>query len=141
MSATVPTGFDPTDPDIYVEVDTTLMHQVLSNLLVNAKKFSPPGSRVVVNGREALDSVISREPGRGKGDGDWFTVTLPAGVNVGMSSDAEMTRLIEERRGQGTFLTVLGFRFAMEGPIVDPDPIFVAPRAEDWFVTLVRDRK
>jgi Ca-activated chloride channel family protein len=29
--------------------------------------------------------------------------------NVGASSDAEMVRLIEERRGQGTFLTVLGF--------------------------------
>lgn len=29
--------------------------------------------------------------------------------NIGVSSDAEMTRLIEERRGQGTFLTVLGF--------------------------------
>ena len=29
--------------------------------------------------------------------------------NVGVSSDAEMVRLIEEKRGQGTFLTVLGF--------------------------------
>jgi len=29
--------------------------------------------------------------------------------NIGVSSDAGMTRLIEERRGQGTFLTVLGF--------------------------------
>jgi len=29
--------------------------------------------------------------------------------NVGQSSDAAMIRLIEERRGQGTFLTVLGF--------------------------------
>jgi Ca-activated chloride channel family protein len=29
--------------------------------------------------------------------------------NVGASSDAEMVRLIEERRDQGTFLTVLGF--------------------------------
>jgi Ca-activated chloride channel homolog len=29
--------------------------------------------------------------------------------NVGVSSDAEMVQLIEERRGQGTFLTVLGF--------------------------------
>ena len=29
--------------------------------------------------------------------------------NVGLSSDAEMVRLIEERRAQGTFLTVLGF--------------------------------
>ena len=29
--------------------------------------------------------------------------------NVGASSDAEMTRLIEEKRRQGTFLTVLGF--------------------------------
>jgi Ca-activated chloride channel family protein len=29
--------------------------------------------------------------------------------NVGVSSDAEMVRLIEERREQGTFLTVLGF--------------------------------
>ncbi|HJQ61565.1 MAG TPA: YfbK domain-containing protein, partial [Burkholderiales bacterium] len=29
--------------------------------------------------------------------------------NVGVSSDAEMVRLIEEKRRQGTFLTVLGF--------------------------------
>jgi Ca-activated chloride channel family protein len=29
--------------------------------------------------------------------------------NVGVSSDAELVKLIEERRGQGTFLTVLGF--------------------------------
>ena len=29
--------------------------------------------------------------------------------NVGASSDAEMVRLIEEKRGQGTYLTVLGF--------------------------------
>ncbi len=29
--------------------------------------------------------------------------------NVGVSSDAEMIRLVEDRRGQGTFLTVLGF--------------------------------
>jgi len=29
--------------------------------------------------------------------------------NVGASSDAEMVRLIEEKRSQGTFLTVLGF--------------------------------
>jgi Ca-activated chloride channel family protein len=29
--------------------------------------------------------------------------------NVGVSSDADMVRLIEERRAQGTFLTVLGF--------------------------------
>jgi Ca-activated chloride channel family protein len=29
--------------------------------------------------------------------------------NVGVSSDADMVRLIEERRTQGTFLTVLGF--------------------------------
>jgi Ca-activated chloride channel family protein len=29
--------------------------------------------------------------------------------NVGVSSDAELVRLIEERREQGTFLTVLGF--------------------------------
>ncbi len=29
--------------------------------------------------------------------------------NVGISSDAELTELIEEKRGEGTFLTVLGF--------------------------------
>jgi two-component system, OmpR family, sensor histidine kinase KdpD len=46
------------EPDIFVEADTTLMHQVLSNLLVNAKKFSPPGSRVVVHGRQEGDAVI-----------------------------------------------------------------------------------
>ena len=46
------------EPDISVEVDTTLMHQVFSNLLVNAKKFSPPGSRVVVHGREEEGAVL-----------------------------------------------------------------------------------
>ena len=46
------------EPDILVEVDTTLMHQVLSNLLGNAKKFSPPGSRVVVHGREEGGTVV-----------------------------------------------------------------------------------
>ena len=29
--------------------------------------------------------------------------------NIGVSSDAEMVRLVEEKRAQGTFLTVLGF--------------------------------
>ena len=60
------------DPDIQVEVDTTLMHQVLSNLLVNAKKFSPPGSRIVVKGRETNDSVIIsvRDEGVGIADED-----------------------------------------------------------------------
>ena len=29
--------------------------------------------------------------------------------NVGVSSDAELVRMIEEKRGEGTFLTVLGF--------------------------------
>ena len=46
------------EPDILVEVDTTLMHQVLSNLLGNAKKFSPPGSRVVVHGHVEDDAVV-----------------------------------------------------------------------------------
>lgn len=46
------------DPDISVEVDTTLMHQVFSNLLVNAKKFSPPGSRVILHGSEEEGVVL-----------------------------------------------------------------------------------
>ena len=44
-----------------------------------------------------------------KGGNNRIILATDGDFNVGASSDAEMVRLIEERREEGTFLTVLGF--------------------------------
>jgi len=44
-----------------------------------------------------------------KGGNNRIILATDGDFNVGASSDAEMVRLIEERRQEGTFLTVLGF--------------------------------
>lgn len=44
-----------------------------------------------------------------KGGNNRVILATDGDFNVGMSSDAELVRLIEEKREEGTFLTVLGF--------------------------------
>jgi Ca-activated chloride channel family protein len=44
-----------------------------------------------------------------RGGNNRVVLATDGDFNVGVSSDAEMVRLIEEKRAQGTFLTVLGF--------------------------------
>jgi Ca-activated chloride channel homolog len=44
-----------------------------------------------------------------KGGNNRVILATDGDFNVGESSDAAMLRLVEEKRGQGTFLTVLGF--------------------------------
>ncbi len=53
--------------ELPVEVDVTRMVQVVSNLLINAAKYSDPGSRVVLSGlRDGSDAVVRvADEGRG----------------------------------------------------------------------------
>jgi signal transduction histidine kinase len=60
-------SLDVRDREIPVEVDVTRMVQVVSNLLINAAKYSDPGSRVELAGvREGGDAVVRvTDEGRG----------------------------------------------------------------------------
>jgi Ca-activated chloride channel family protein len=44
-----------------------------------------------------------------RGGNNRIVLATDGDFNIGVSSDAEMIRLVEEKRAQGTFLTVLGF--------------------------------
>ncbi|MGE0255601.1 MAG: DUF4118 domain-containing protein [Alphaproteobacteria bacterium] len=50
-----------------VKVDPVLIEQVLVNLLDNAAKYSPPGSRIVVASRRVGDSLVTRVSDEGRG--------------------------------------------------------------------------
>ncbi len=85
---------------------------------------STPGDEkgVILDAIEALEAGGSTAGGAGiilayqvaqenhiDGGNNRVILATDGDFNVGASSDAEMVRLIEEKRGQGTFLTVLGF--------------------------------
>jgi two-component system, sensor histidine kinase len=60
-------SLDIRDREMPVEVDVTRMVQVVSNLLINAAKYSDPGSRVeLIGAREGGDAVVRvTDEGRG----------------------------------------------------------------------------
>ena len=85
---------------------------------------STPGSRKdeILDAIERLEAGGSTAGGEGlrlayhvaqrhfrRGGNNRVVLATDGDFNVGESSDAAMVRLVEERRGQGTFLTVLGF--------------------------------
>jgi Ca-activated chloride channel family protein len=85
---------------------------------------STPGSRKeeILDAIENLEAGGSTAGGAGlrlayevaaenyvRGGNNRVILATDGDFNIGASSDAEMTRLIEEKREQGTFLTVLGF--------------------------------
>jgi len=85
---------------------------------------STPGSRKqeILGAIERLEAGGSTAGGQGlllayqvarenriTGGNNRVILATDGDFNVGVSSDAEMFRLVEEKRGQGTFLTVLGF--------------------------------
>jgi Ca-activated chloride channel family protein len=85
---------------------------------------STPGSRKdeILDAIERLEAGGSTAGGEGlrlayhvaqrhfrRGGNNRVILATDGDFNVGESSDAAMVRLVEERRGQGTFLTILGF--------------------------------
>ena len=85
---------------------------------------STPGNEkgVILDAIEGLEAGGSTAGGAGirqaydvarrnhiRGGNNRVILATDGDFNVGVSSDAEMVRLIEEKREQGTFLTVLGF--------------------------------
>jgi Ca-activated chloride channel family protein len=85
---------------------------------------STPGDQkeTILDAIEALEAGGSTAGGAGirlaydvaranhiRGGNNRVILATDGDFNVGVSSDAEMVRLIEEKREQGTFLTVLGF--------------------------------
>jgi Ca-activated chloride channel family protein len=85
---------------------------------------STPGSRkeAVLDAIDHLEAGGSTAGGEGlrlayqvaqrhfrRGGNNRVVLATDGDFNVGESSDGAMVRLVEERRGQGTFLTVLGF--------------------------------
>jgi Ca-activated chloride channel family protein len=85
---------------------------------------STPGNErgVILDAIERLEAGGSTAGGAGlrlaydvarsnhvRGGNNRVILATDGDFNVGVSSDAEMVRLIEEKRQQGTFLTVLGF--------------------------------
>jgi len=72
------------DRDLYISVDTSQMQQVLSNLLGNAKKFSPPGSHITLEGRKEKDRIVItvRDEGPGIDEAEREKV-----FDIGISSD------------------------------------------------------
>ncbi|MEL7058388.1 MAG: ATP-binding protein [Acidobacteriota bacterium] len=56
-----------TEPDLRADVDPQRLGQALTNLLLNAVKFSEPGSRIVLHGRGAADRLEIEVEDRGVG--------------------------------------------------------------------------
>ena len=59
--------YEPTLPPVMVMIDVDRMEQVVTNLLVNAIKFTPAGGRVTVNARTAGDvaELVVADDGEG----------------------------------------------------------------------------
>lgn len=69
--------------------------------------LSPGGSTAGAAGIELAYQIAKQN--KGKGINSRVILATDGDFNVGVSSDAELVRLIEKKRSDGIFLTVLGF--------------------------------
>jgi signal transduction histidine kinase len=94
------------DRDLPVEVDVTRMVQVVSNLLINAAKYSDPGTRVELSGFRDGSDVVVRVADEGRGIDPAVLPTIfdsfvqvakdRGGLGVGLTL---ARRLVEMHRG------------------------------------------
>lgn len=63
----VPAFALPGEPEVFLDTDPDMILQVLTNLLANAIKFSPPGSEVVIDIEAAPNALIFRVVDQGRG--------------------------------------------------------------------------
>jgi PAS domain S-box-containing protein len=107
------------DPDLTVYVDTACYSQVLSNLLSNAARFSPPGSPIDVGAELRGDWVRVSVRDRGEGVPEEFRArifgkfahadSVSARTKGGAGLGLYITRqLVEQMRGKVGFVSQLG---------------------------------
>jgi two-component system sensor histidine kinase KdpD len=108
-----PVAVDIADGDLPMHVDYVQMQQVLANLLDNAAKYSPAGSRIQVTGRIEAGAYVLRVHDAGPG--------IPAGEAERIFS--KFYRLSGRRTGTGLGLAICkglveahGGRIAVENP-------------------------
>src|SRR6185312_1330836 len=87
--------FDVTMPgDIPpVTADPERLHQVIDNLLDNAVKYAPEGSRISVSARSTgvnVETVISNQAGDQKPDADRRRSASASGAGLGLSISREL---------------------------------------------------
>ncbi|MEO8424001.1 MAG: ATP-binding protein [Actinomycetota bacterium] len=112
-------------PSLVVEVDGPKVERILENLLLNAKKHTPPGSRIWVRSARSADGLllVVEDDGPGITEGIGEAVFEPfrrgdpddpsPGSGIGLSLVAQFARLhggrawMEERPGGGASFRVL----------------------------------
>lgn len=130
-------SLDIRDREMPVEVDVTRMVQVVSNLLINAAKYSDPGSRVELTGaREGREAVV-RVTDEGRGIDPLVLPTIfdsfvqvakdRGGLGVGLTL---ARRLVEMHRGTiraRSHGVGHGSTFEVRIPILNEGPEHIAP--------------
>ncbi len=67
VTISVPAFGVPGEPDVFADIDPDMILQVLTNLLANAIKFSPPGSEVVIDIETSPNALVFRIIDHGRG--------------------------------------------------------------------------
>ncbi|MBI4729236.1 MAG: GAF domain-containing protein [Acidobacteria bacterium] len=123
-----------------VLTDADRLHQVLANLLDNARKFSPPGSRISISARRSGDWVIVTVEDHGRGIPE---ETIPRVFEPFFQIDAASTRAVgglgiglylvrEICDGMGAKVAVesevgRGSRFSVSLPVAGQEAIVLQP--------------
>lgn len=141
--------------EVRVEADSSVL-QILTNLLLNAVEFSPPGARVVVSVRRADQGLVFRVADEGPGIApermcDLFTApvsTRPGGAGIGLPYSRTLAhnhggdlRLVppSERGGAPGACFELEWPYARSSPVSSGPPESVRVTLRGARVLLIED--